>query len=295
MFPDADSNARKHLSNYRAFNVLLGALAAGAKLENVKLDVLSTAPTTGDDEPPPPPSFLLLELHGLTCTEAIVRVLNLMTSKNSQTYCVAASGLQYAPVSERTRLSRIAETAVADGTTTTGAAAASSSSLALQIFRNATHDGISADGRLVNAIFRCYGDDIAGALDGWKTHIRRATHAFEADTGSGSNKNMLAAYNGLLYVCGRAERPDIAVRIVYAMKNREGLDPSENPYNNYRSGKSTRKKLFARDEEEISSWRGMLPKIDMVGQYENILYVECKKYDTRDRRMEKDNRIRIIV
>ena len=303
MFPDAGSNGRNHFSNYRAFNVLLGALAAGAKLENAILDVVTTTPT-GDE--PPLPSFLLSELHGLTCTEAIVRVLNLMTSKNSQTYCVAASGLQYAPVHERTRLSRVAAAtaAAADGTTPAGEPPADSSpSLALQIFHNATRDGIRADGRLVNAIFRCYGDDIAGALDGWKTHIRRATYAFEASntrtstTGNGNknkNKNMLAAYNGLLYVCGRAERPDIAVRIVYAMKNREGLDPSENPYNNYRNGKSTRKNLVTRDKE-VSSWRGILPKIDMVGQYENILYVECKKYDTRDRRTEKEKRIRIIV
>jgi len=82
------------------------------------------------------------------------------------------------------------------------------------------------------------------------------------------------------------------------MKNKEGLDPSENPYNNYWSGKSTRKNLESRNEEE-PTWRGAvarrLPKIDMVRQYENVLYVECKKYDTRDRRMEKDKRVRIIV
>jgi hypothetical protein len=292
MFPDADSDSQKHLSNYRAFNVILGALASGAKLDNPRLEV---TPTT----------FLLSKVNGLTCTEAVVCILNLMPSKNSQTYCVAASALQYAPVRERIRLSEANtdRTPVDQNKTVSTATdlnAHMATPLALQIFQNSTRDGISADGRLVNAIFRCYGDDIAGALDGWKTHIRTATHDYEQESRArafeqGSTKrNMLAAYNGLLYVCGRAERPDIAVRIVYAMKNKEGLDPSENPYNNYRSGKSTRKNLVKRDKKE-SSWRGMLPKIDMVGQYENILYVECKKYDSRDRRTEKDNRIRIIV
>lgn len=292
MFPDADSDSQKHFSNYRAFNVLLGALASGAKLDNPRLDV---TPTT----------FLLSKVNGLTCTEAVVCILNLMPSKNSQTYCVAASALQYAPVRERIRLSEANtnRTTVDQNktiSTATDSKAHMATPLALQIFHNSTRDGINADGRLVNAIFRCYGDDIASALDGWKTHIRTATHEYEQESRArafeqGSTKrNMLAAYNGLLYVCGRAERPDIAVRIVYAMKNKEGLDPSENPYNNYRSGKSTRKNLVKRDKKE-SSWRGMLPKIDMVGQYENILYVECKKYDSRDRRTEKDNRIRIIV
>merc|ERR1712014_465089 len=95
-----------------------------------------------------------------------------------------------------------------------------------------------------------------------------------------TKQNLLAAYSGLLYVCGRAERPDIACRIVYAMKNKEGLEPSENPYNNYKSGKRARQGLIVlSDKQKRQSW---LPKIDMVKQYENILYVECKQYDLRD-------------
>ena len=280
MFTD-DSNSQKQFSNYRAFNTLLGALAAGAKLDNPRLDVTSARP-----------SFLLSEVHGLTCTEAVVHLLNLMTKKNSQTYCVAASALQYAPTSERMFLS---QTNTATNATTSDVE--ETTPLALKIFNNATRDGIHADGRLVNAIFRCYGSDIAGALAGWKSHIRTATYEYEQSSnriGTSNKKNMLAAYSGLMYVCGRAERPDIAVRIVYAMKNKEGLDPSENPYNNYRSGKNTRKNLVKQDKPE-SSWRGILPKIGMVKQYENILFVECKSFDTRDKRMEKDNRIRIIV
>jgi len=286
MFPEHNGGNEKFFSNYRAFNTLLGALANGAKMENPKLDVM---PVEAVDAANPP--SLLGHIHGITCTEAVVRILNLMTSKNAQTYCVAASALQYAPLDEQTRYSPKNN---GDGESDT-----ETTPLGLQIFHNATSQGIQADGRLVNAIFRCYGDDIAGALDGWKSHMRRATDQYEQRSRSSTRKNMLAAYNGLLYVCGRAERPDIAVRIVYAMKNKEGLEISENPYNSYRSGKTTREALLAswpEEKEQESRWQRMrLPNLRMVGQYENILYVECKKFDTRDRRMEKDKRVRIIV
>ena len=270
---------QKRYSNCRAFNVLLGALAAGAKLDN---EILNVLPINNESST----SFLLEKLHGLTCTEAVVCLMNLMTSKNSQTYCVAASALQYAPIHERTRLSQFHTNSTTTDTTP----------LSLQIFNNATRDGVQINGKLVNAIFRCYGDDIAGALNGWKTQLRRATWDFEKNNKQGysdKNVNLLSAYNGLFYVCGRAERPDIAVRISYAMK-KEGLNPQTNPYNNYQSGKSTRKMLLKRDKEE-SRWGGILPKLDMVKQYENVLYVECTEYDTRNRKMEKDDRIRIII
>lgn len=291
MFPDFESNSEMHLSNYRAFNVLLGALAAGAKLDNPRLDLLSTEMSQNN---PVTPSFLLSEIHGLTCTEAVVHILNLLTRKNSRTYCVAASALQYAPIDEKVLLTQAITNTTMNQTSTIGG---ETTPLALQIFNNATRDGVHADGRLINAIFRCYGDDISGALAGWKSDIRKATYKLEEKMGGKeelSKKNMLAAYSGLLYVCGRAERPDIAVRIVYAMKNKEDIEITETAYNNYQSGKSARKNSAIANQPK-SGWREILPKIDMVKQYENILYVECKKYDTRDRRMEKDNRIRIIV
>jgi hypothetical protein len=54
-------------------------------------------------------------------------------------------------------------------------------------------------------------------------------------------KNLLAAYNGLLYVCGRALRSVIGFCVVYAM-NKEGVEPTE-PLNCYRSGKRVRQKM----------------------------------------------------
>ncbi|MGK3743521.1 MAG: hypothetical protein ACI90V_010379, partial [Bacillariaceae sp.] len=289
------NNDRRIYSNYRAFNVLLGALAAGAKMENPKIEVIEPKTTEGEQETSS--TSFLSQINGLTCLEAVIFILNLMTAKNSQTYCVAASALQYATIEESKSLSHAISGGISNDDD-------NNTSLALQIFRIASRAGIQADGRFVNAIFRCYGDDIGGALDGWKKEIRKATTQNEdrrnqKESKSGmKNKNMLAAYNGLLYVCGRAERPDIAVRIVYAMKNKEGLEPSENPYNNYRSGKRTRLSLIAQNKQQVGQ-RGLvaklLPKLDMVGQYENVLYVECKQYDARDRRTENEKKVRIIV
>jgi hypothetical protein len=299
MFPPEGSNSnndRRIYSNYRAFNVLLGALAAGAKMENPKIDVKEPTTTEGEEETSS--TSFLSQINGLTCLEAVICILNLMTAKNSQTYCVAASALQYATIDESKSLSH----AISGGSSNDDDD--KNTSLALQIFRIASRAGIQADGRFVNAIFRCYGDDIVGALDGWKKEIRKATTQNEdrrnqkEPKSAMKNKNMLAAYNGLLYVCGRAERPDIAVRIVYAMKNKEGLEPNENPYYNYRSGKRTRISLIAQNKQQVGQ-RGLvaklLPKLDMVGQYENVLYVECKQYDSKDRRTENEKKVRIIV
>eukprot|EP00751_Fragilariopsis_kerguelensis_P021333 CAMPEP_0170898818 /NCGR_PEP_ID=MMETSP0734-20130129/46280_1 /TAXON_ID=186038 /ORGANISM="Fragilariopsis kerguelensis, Strain L26-C5" /LENGTH=592 /DNA_ID=CAMNT_0011291651 /DNA_START=26 /DNA_END=1801 /DNA_ORIENTATION=- len=302
MFPSEGSSSNNNgrmFSNYRAFNVLLGALAAGAKMGNPKLDLINPTGVEGKQKPS---SSFLSQLDGLTCIEAVICILNLMTAKNSQTYCVAASALQYASIDESMRLSHAISDSSRGGDDDDDDNDNSNTSLALQIFRRSRRDGIRADGRLVNAIFRCYGDNIVGALDGWKTEIRKATTQNEnhrsrhnKSKSSMKKKNIIAAYNGLLYVCGRAERPDIAVRIVYAMKNKEGLEPSENPYNNYRSGKRTRLSLIAQNKQQERQ-RGILakflPKLDMVGQYEDILYVECKQYDTRDRRTENEKRVR---
>jgi hypothetical protein len=211
----------------------------------------------------------------LSCTDAVFRIFNQMHFKTSQSYCNVATALQYAEVPPEKK-----------------------SAIGLELFRNATSKGIAPDGRILNAIIRCFGDDIEGALDRWKNEIRPAclSHENRARGGNGNEqKNLVAAYDGLVYVCGRAERPDIAVRIAYAMQ-REGIELSERTYNSYNGGKRIRR----REQGKLPSAprRGLskiLAKISFVEQYEDILYVECKKYDIRDRRMEKDMRVRLIV
>lgn len=262
--------------NVREWNVLLGALAEGAKQGNLILDVSSA---TIWNEISTKKAGISSSLDGLSCSEACQVLLNMMSSTtqktkapypNSQTYCLAASALQY-------------------GTT--------DRDLALTLFRNATNTGIPADGRFLNAVFRCFGDDIGGALESWKNEIRRACLERESQTTKVSlrNKNLVAAYNGLLYVCGRALRPDIAVRLAYAM-NKEGIEADKNSLNNYNAGKRARGQSASGGEvANTKVWSKLFPKPNMVQQYESLLYVECSKYDPNRKSMSSDKRVRIIV
>jgi pentatricopeptide repeat protein len=218
--------------------------------------------------------------QGSTLVQAVRLVLDAMCgnrqingltapSADSQTFCVAASALQYGP---------------------TGA------SLATGMFRNATKLGIPADGRFVNAVLRCFGDDIDAALAAWKDEIRPKCVAFEKRArstplpiGRPTGKNLVASYCGLLYVCGRALRPDIALRLVYAM-SKEGLEPNENALNSYRSGRRVPK-----PESEGGFRSSLEQKLKLIDPYESLLFVECTKYDRNDRRRAGDKRVRIIL
>jgi len=160
---------------------------------------------------------------------------------------------------------------------------------AIRLFNAAIDNGVSLDGRFLNAIIRCYGDNIMLALDSWKTVFRPyALSASGEDISrisgdlrkSRMGKNLVASYHGLMYVAGRAYRPDIALRLAYAMV-REGVEPTEAALNTYNSG--------ARERQEDSQ------KVRLHGQYENLLLVECTKYDSNDRRRLTDKRVRIIL
>jgi hypothetical protein len=359
--------------NARTWNVLLGALAEGAKRDDVALKlnweespllraihdwsqsadlVKESASQTNNDSSPGGSdrqdhvSFILSSLVGKTCTEAVQILLHRMRTPfskaptpNTQSYCIVASALQH-------------------GATT-------DASVAVALFRNATSaDGMAADGRFVNAIFRCFGDDIQAALVAWKGEIRSACVAYEERTRNAPPsvrrshaKNLIAAYNGLLYVCGRALRPDIAVRVAYAM-NREDIEPNDVSLNCYHSGKRMRQQRLNKNKNIIiddtntatatetvtrltaletdegkdnpndtvdqssptnsnnnnnrfgfvsefgrkampnflpKSMPKLLPQLDFVDQYENLLYVECTRYDRNDKRRKGDKRVRIII
>jgi pentatricopeptide repeat protein len=286
-----------HDNDPRLWNVLLGALEDCAEQDNGVVDALSNATRSFQtwwqlhDKMGHSSSDIFLQstlsiLQGKTPTQAVQEVLYDMESRgvtpNWQTYCSAAAALQY--------------------DTNAGP------DLAMSLFRNASKHGISAgaDGRFINAILRCFGDDIDQAIAYWKSDLRSACVVYESrprplSTKRATNKNLIAAYNGLMHVCGRAERPDIGVRLAYAM-NREGIEPNEMTLNNYRAGKRLRKKRNrtenAIDEKPprgslglISSWS----KLETTKQYESLLYVECTKYDQYNKRMAKDRRVRIIV
>lgn len=195
---------------------------------------------------------------------------------DSQTFCVAATALQYDPTV--------------------------SSALANSLFQSASKLCIPADGRFINAVMRCFGNDIDAALTAWRDNIRPKCIALEkrvlsSSISSSGTKNLVAAYNGLLYVCGRALRPDVALRVVYAM-NKDGIEPNETSLNSYRSGTRIQQKIRGRNKEDGGS-RGLRSTIERTlklrEQFESLLVVECTKYDQNDRRRNGEQRVRIIL
>lgn len=262
-----------------SFNTLLGALAQGCigERRGIPLDVFNSNAATrrGRNNTTNP---LVSLVDGKTSLDAAVSILDTMRNgtsiphgsklwyipkPNSQTYCIVASALSGSGTSE------------------------SNSGFALQLYRKAMDDRVPADGRFLNALLRCFGDDINGALDLWKTGMGAAAAGVKNNDIEGSKQsmmkrsaNLIAAYNGLMHVCGRAVRPDIALRIAYAMK-KAGVEPTEVSLNCYYAGKR-----LTLDGGDGGSF--------LVRSNEQLLSVECTKYNTKDKRRAGDKKIRIL-
>ncbi|KAL7549580.1 hypothetical protein ACHAWF_012846 [Thalassiosira exigua] len=278
MFEEMVRSCRNQGRTVEGWNVVLGALAKCAG-DGTLLDVRSSgaARDRGDDSQTPtendPLTLLIASLvDGKTCWEAALSILDVLRDRvelptglkaprpNSQTYCLVASALSESGTSKP------------------------KPDRALRLFRTAMDEGVVADGRFLNAVLRCFGDDVEGALAAWKSDVGPAAAGYEQTGGKGALRgaNLMAAYNGLMHVCGRAVRPDVATRIAYAM-NKAGVEPTEVTLNSYLAGK-----------------RGALDGNDAKGailrdQYESLLSVECTKYNIMDKRRDKDRKIRIIL
>ena len=280
MFAEMGLVCQKRGRDADSWNVLLGALAKGCTgdEETTALDIYgSIAAKRGseglDVEYLASNEFISL-VDGTTCLDASFIILDLMRNgnqtypllqppkPNSQTYCLVASALSRFGTSEPR------------------------SDRALTLFRDAmSQGGVSPDGRFLNAILRCFGDDIEAALAAWKTDIGPAAASQQRN----GKINLQQAYNGLMHVCGRALRPDIATRIAYAM-NKAGVEPTEVSLNCYKSGKRvTMEGKNGNSKKEFG----------LTTQYENLLSVECTKYNTRkwdrSKRRAGDKKIRIIL
>lgn len=250
----------------RFWNALLGALACVDPAELVDPGKSLAAKTFADqldfDSDPDLERFL----EPSTVYETVQSLLDAMIvgesapALDSQTFCVAAMSIQR---SEYTSVS-----------------------IATELFRNATDLGIPADGRFVNSVLRCCKDDVEGALNLWRNEIRPLSIQYErrARSKASKGKHLLAAYNALLYVCGRAKRSNVALRLVYALR-KEGLEPNEVCLNSYWKGR-----LVASKKKS-----SFVQKLQMVELYESLLYVECTKYNKNDRRRKDDKRVRIII
>eukprot|EP00797_Seminavis_robusta_P037389 Sro987_g228280.2 (797) ;mRNA; f:31122-33512 len=262
----------------RYWNVLLGAIAkdeSGAALDLANASIgtiLSRQKSLASTN-----QQLLMQLDGLNSIQAAKAIVTeYVREPNSQTFAL------YAQVA-----------ASHDD---------NNSNLAIEIFRNATSAGIPADGRFVNAVLRCFGADIDDAVNAWKQEIRSACLAHEnrarskpVSAARTKGKNLVAAYHGLIYVAGRALCPDVALRLVYAM-GKEGLPVDETALNCYKSGKRRARAKRDMKSEQKNGVRQRLRKLlNMVDAYESLLFVECVKYDQRDKRRSGDKKIRIII
>ncbi|KAL7495869.1 hypothetical protein ACHAWT_005108 [Skeletonema menzelii] len=280
MFVEMGHVCQKRGRGAETWNALLGALARGCigDKASTALDIYGSlaAKRSAEDlfvEELAGDEFISL-VDGMTCLDASFTILDMMRNSNqtspllqspkpnSQTYCLVASSLSgfgtSAPRADR----------------------------ALKLFRDAMNQGgVTPDGRFLNAILRCFGDDIEAALAAWKTDVGPAAASQQRN----GNMNLQQAYNGLMHVCGRGMRPDIATRIAYAM-NKAGVEPTEVSLNCYKAGKR-----IAMEGKTDSSKKGL----GLTNQYENLLSVECTKYNTRkwdkSKRRAGDKKIRIIL
>lgn len=280
-----------HIEQRRLWNVLLGAIVKALEIPNKDSELvhIAEAPIASMlvkeknvmNEIDPVQNPFTLELEGLNYPQAAQTILSMMNRKaelapgiraptpDSQTYCLVASSIQCLNIE---------------------------ADQALKLFREAEAQGIPADGRFINALVRCFGDNIDQVLQAWKSELRPACLAYESrerriPRNRAKGKNLLAAYHGLMYCCGRALRPDLAVRIAYAMQ-KEGLEPNEVSLHSYLAGKN--KRPVVDDKPKKNSF--LASKIpSLVAPYESVLYVECTKYDKNDKRRSQEQRVRIIV
>lgn len=153
---------------------------------------------------------------------------------------------------------------------------------ARQLYANATRLGVDPDGRFLNGVLRCFGSNLSDALDLWKTDMRPTIVSFYQNNTKIRSQNLNVAYFGLFYVCGRALRPDVALRIGYAM-TKDGLEPDERCLNTYRIGR--------RDHGRVSTIKEKLLDI-----HESLLEVECSKAQSSDDRQGRNDwKVRVIL
>jgi hypothetical protein len=141
--------------------------------------------------------------------------------------------------------------------------------------------GVKPDGRFLNGVLRCFGPNLSDALDLWTTDMRpRIISVYQNNTNI-CNLNLSAAYFGLFYVCGRSLRPDVALRIGYAMA-KDGLEPDDRCLNTYRIGR--------RDHGKISAIKERLLDI-----HESLFEVECSKSSNNNWQNRNDRKVRVIL
>ncbi|CAM9131809.1 unnamed protein product [Ectocarpus sp. 12 AP-2014] len=164
-----------------------------------------------------------------------------------------------------------------------GSEQVSSTELCTQLYMEATERGIHLNGKICNAVLVGFGADLTGAISFWRRCVRPAL-VQDSDVESNGisaqqtrrpqenrKKDLFSAYCGLLYVCGRAQRPDAALKVVFALK-KDGIRPSSALSNTYfKARKDSRE---SEDDPQAGPPRFRMMRL-LDRQLENTLEVEC--------------------
>ncbi|CAM9296218.1 unnamed protein product [Ectocarpus sp. 4 AP-2014] len=182
-----------------------------------------------------------------------------------------------------------------------GSEQVSSTELCTQLYMEATERGIHLNGKICNAVLVGFGADLTGAISFWRRCVRPAL-AQDSDVESNGisaqqtrrpqenrKKDLFSAYCGLLYVCGRAQRPDAALKVVFALK-KDGIRPSSALSNTYfKARKDSRE---SEDDPQAGPARFRIMRL-LDRQLENTLEVECGVSKHADQMNLPIERIRI--
>lgn len=233
-----ESTIQRTLNTWNTLHAVFAEESNCEKVLEVKEDstcsvVLKSILRSETDSASLTPFWISDQVNGMTCAKASRKLLSIMKQcpeensvrreeecddfifpfPNSQTYCYVATALSHS------------KTACGNE--------------AMSLFNEAVNEySVPADGRFVNAVLRCFGSDIDGALFHWKSEIGRAVRKCNDERKRNGNQDLIASYHGLFTVCGRAGRPDIALRLVYAMKSSKmDLDADETALRCYEAGK----------------------------------------------------------
>lgn len=135
--------------------------------------------------------------------------------------------------------------------------------VAEMLLRNAIHDNVRIMPAMMNATISAFGDDVSDALKFWQK-----MRASENPKSRNAVKHV-QAYEALFRVCGRAGRPDVALKIVYVMKKSKDVVASSTGTNLFRS--------FERGLKE-GDQEGKVTRI-FAKQYLEHFRTECQAFE----------------
>lgn len=144
---------------------------------------------------------------------------------------------------------------------------------ARELILQAASRGTTWTSAMINAAISSHGDNFSGAINMWK-QLRLQTPA--------NSRNVFAervVYDALMRVCGRAARPDVALRVFYAAKKSEHLIPNSSSsrfvFNAFRRGVREANLQHAIDGNPLKK------------QYERHLRTECGATDDTEFAIER--------